>query len=253
MGRLALVLHLAAYLNFSHPPGLLMIPVCLWFFLHPSHAISRYTEDNAAASRPVWLIQEVACEICAWFLASLRHLWGWSLGDIKCLVGIDDDRNTKGCSHWIFLRCLTRPLAKKVYIFLGAIMPAAQETEMLNMCNNSPKQTYSMHFAKKALLQHTQDLVFDLRDPSSSYCESCCPATAPDLSIGLEVLERCKYLSPNKHSHPARMFLMRPKFPLPSWLGGWCSWMTTHWCNGSTPHRHPLLSSQWHLSTPESL
>ena len=135
-----------------------------------------------------------------------------------------------------------------------AIVLAAQETKMLNMCVWQISTTNMQHaFRKKALLQHTPDLVLDLRDPSSSYCESCYLATAPDLSIGLEGMARRKCLSPTKHSHSAQMFAMRPKFPLPPLQGGWCSWTPTRWCNGSTPHRHDLLSSQWRLSTPGSL
>ena len=89
-------------------------------FLHPSDAISRYSEDTTPASRHVWLIQELVCEIRAWFLALLLHLWGWSLGNIECIDGIDDDWNAKGCSLWIFLTCLTGPLAKKInYIIYG--------------------------------------------------------------------------------------------------------------------------------------
>ena len=104
--------------------------ICI--FLHPSNAISGYSEDNAPASRHVWLIQQLVCKICAWFLALLLHLWGWSLGDIECIFGIDDDWNAKGCSLWIFLICLTCPLAKKnVYIFLAAIMVAVQENKKL--------------------------------------------------------------------------------------------------------------------------
>ena len=189
------------------------------------------------ASGHVWLIQELVCEICAWFLALLLHLWGWSLGDIECIVGIDDDWN-----------CLRGPLAKKINYIYGT------KNNMLNiMCDNSQQQTCSILFAKKALFQHTLDLVLDRCYPSSSYCESCYPATVLDLSIGVEGMAQCKCLCPTKHSHSALLSSMRPKFPLPPLQGGWCSWTPTRWCNGSTPHHHDLLSSQWHLSTPESL
>ena len=119
MGLLALVPHLAASLEFaqsSDPDN--RIPM-IGIFLHPSDSISRDSEDNTPASGHVWLIQELVCEICTWLLVSLLHLWGLFLGDIECIFGIDDDWNAKGCSLWIFLRCLTGPLAKKInYIYI---------------------------------------------------------------------------------------------------------------------------------------
>ena len=72
----------------SSPLGCRWFPYCFWIFLHPSDAISRYSEDNAPASRHVWLVQELVCQVCSWFLALLFHLWVGRLETSNALLAL---------------------------------------------------------------------------------------------------------------------------------------------------------------------